>query len=1089
MQGDTPGVGMSFAVLGPLDVRRDGQPVEVGGRRLRALLTLLLLDAGRTVSTEALVAGVWDDRPPSGVGNALQALVSRLRATVDRGLVVGGPSGYRLAVSPDQVDLHRFARLAGEGAAALAAGDPGRAAGLLREALGLWRGAPLTDLPDAEVEVARLEGLRIAAAEDRIEAELALGRHADLISELRLLVVAHPLRERPHGQLMRALYGAGRRVEALAAYEEARSVFADLLGADPSPALAGLHLAMLKGEAPEEGTRPSPGGTPRRFARMEQGLAQVEQGLARMEQGLAPVDGPSPRAARRGNLSARLTSFVGRDDDVRRIGGLLAADRLVTLLGPGGAGKTRLAVESAEAIAARMPDGVWLVELAPVGDAAEVPQAALTALGLRDTGLVPVRAAPAMPSAPGGESDPVSRLVSALAARDTLIVLDNCEHVIEPAAALADRLLAECPGLRILATSREPLGITGERLWPVGPLGAGHAVRLFAERAAAKRPGYLVDGERDAVERICRELDGMPLAIELAAARLRMLSAGQIAERLGDRFRLFTGGSRTAVPRHQTLRAVVEWSWDLLDAGERALAARLAVFAGGATLEAAEQVCGGDIDVLGRLVDKSLVVFDGGRYRMLETIKAYAAERLAESGEERKVRLAHAEFFARLAADTEPHLRGAEQLVCLARLSAEHDNLSAALRWACEEAEADLALRLVGGLGWYWWLSGHRLEGAQRSAEALALAGDDGDPARLALAHAVHGITSAGGEGNLAQAGRSLAVTARHARDIRDAAPHPLVAIAVPIMSMFSGLRQEAEAQLEPLLGHPDGWVAASARIFRAHLHFNAGRSEEGEADLVLALDTFRTVGDRWGVGNCLSVLAETNVMRGDLRKAVPLMKEAISLLEEVGAVEETPFLRTRLAVALSAAGDREAAEAALRETERLCGATGDPIGLAGVRHVRGDFARADGDLETARRHYDEAVRLLRSTPAIPQFEATLTTSLGMLAGQEGDAAAARALHDRALALAVKSGDAPVVGHALVGHAALAVHEGDHARAAVILGGAEAVRGFVHDPSVDHRRVADAVRAVLGSVEFSRCGERGRALRRDEVLALASRRT
>ncbi|MEV1206194.1 AfsR/SARP family transcriptional regulator, partial [Microbispora rosea] len=235
---------MSFGVLGPLDVRRDGRPIEVGGQRLRALLTLLLLDAGRTVSVDALVAGVWDDRPPGGVGNALQALVSRLRAAAGRGLVAGGPSGYRLAVAPDQVDVHLFARLASEGAAALAAGEPGRAAGVLREALGLWRGAPLTDLPNAEAEVARLEGLRTAATEDRIEAELALGRHTGLIPELRLLVTAHPLRERPHGQLMRALYGAGRRVEALAAYEEARSLFAEVTAREPVHPL--LQAALLE---------------------------------------------------------------------------------------------------------------------------------------------------------------------------------------------------------------------------------------------------------------------------------------------------------------------------------------------------------------------------------------------------------------------------------------------------------------------------------------------------------------------------------------------------------------------------------------------------------------------------------------------------------------------------------------------------------------------------------------------------------------------------------------------------------------------------------------------------------------------------
>ncbi|MEU7911780.1 BTAD domain-containing putative transcriptional regulator [Microbispora bryophytorum] len=724
MQGDTPGVGMSFAVLGPLDVRRDGQPVEVGG-----------------------------------------------------------PSGYRLAVSADQVDLHRFARLAGEGAAALAAGDPGRAAGLLREVLGLWRGAPLTHLPDAEVEVARLEGLRIAAAEDRIEAELALGRHADLITELRLLVAAHPLRERPHGQLMRALYGAGRRVEALAAYEEARSVFADLLGADPSPALAGLHLAMLRGEPPEEGTRPSPEVTPR--------------GLARVERGLAPVNGPSPRAARRGNLRARLTSFVGRDDDVGRIGGFFAADRLVTLLGPGGAGKTRPAVESAEAIAARVPDGVWLVELAPVGDAAEVPQAALTALGLRDTGLVPVRAAPAMPSAPGGESDSATRLVSALAARDTLIVLDNCEHVIEPAAALADRLLASAPA----CASSPPAGSRSAS----PESGCGRSGRSTPVTPCGCSPSG-------------RPPNGPAIWWTSSATPSSASAASSTACRLPSSWP--PPGSACCRP--------------------------------------------------GRSPSGSAI---GSGCSPAEAVRPYPATRRSA-----------------------PSWTGAGTCSTPASARSPHG-------WRCSRA-------------------GPRWRPPSRSAS--------GDPARLVLAHAVHGITSAGGEGNLAQAGRSLAVTARYARDIRDAAPHPLVAIAVPIMSMFSGLRQETEAQLEPLLGHPDGWVAASARVFRAHLHFNAGRSEEGEADLVLALDTFRTVGDRWGVGNCLSVIAETNVMRGDLRKAVPLMKEAIALLEEVGAVEETPFLRARLAVALRAAGDREAAEAALRETERLCGATGDPSGRPG---------------------------------------------------------------------------------------------------------------------------------------------------------------
>ncbi|ETK32412.1 ATP-binding protein, partial [Microbispora sp. ATCC PTA-5024] len=800
--------------------------------------------------------------------------------------------------------------------------------------------------------------------------------------------------------------------------------------------------------------------------------------------------GGEDHVARRGNLRARLTSFVGRDEDVARAGELLASARLVTLLGPGGAGKTRLAVESAEAFAPRMADGAWLVELAPVRDPEEVPRTVLAALGLRDTGLVAVRAA----QQHAGEADAATRLVAWAAPRTLLIVLDNCEHVIGAAAALADRLLAECPNVRVLATSREPLGITGETLWPVRPLDLGPAVRLFADRARAVRPGYRVEDERDAVERICGGLDGMPLAIELAAARLRALTAAQIADRLGDRFRLLTGGSRTAMPRHQTLRAVVEWSWDLLDEDERTLAARLAVFAGGATLDAAELVCDGDIDVLGRLVDKSLVVFEAGRYRMLETIRAYAAERLAESGEERRMRRAHALFHAGLVETAEPYLRRTEQVEWLPRLSAEHDNLSAALRWATEEGEVDLALRLVGAMGWYWWLVGHRLEGAQRAAEVVRRA-RDGDPRRLALAYAVHGILR-GGAMQLEEAGESLAAALRIAAGDDGPPPHPLVALARPILALFAGGEPEAEAHLVELLEHPDPWVGAAAHMFRGHLRFNSGRTEEGELHLRTSLDLFRQVGDRWGVGNSLAALAEVSTMRGRPAEAVPVMEEAIALVTEVGAVEDTPYMRTRMALALDACGRREAALAALDETERLCEDTRDLMGVAGVTHIRGDFARADGDLEAARRHYLRALELADGVGGAPgaqalppQFVAVLRSSLALLAGQEGDAARARRLQGEALDLAVESQDGPVLAQVVVGSAALAAREGDHAAAAALLGAAGTIRGFVEVVGFDHERVVDAATAALGPEEFSRCHERGRAMVREEILALADRRS
>ncbi|RLP88737.1 BTAD domain-containing putative transcriptional regulator [Micromonospora sp. CV4] len=594
---------MRFRVLGPTRVLlADGREIPVGGPRVRALLALLLLDVGRVVSAERLIDGLYGEHPPRGAANALQSQVSRLRQALpaEHDPVEFHPAGYRLAVDPDDVDAYRFERLAEVGRRALAGGDWSRAVAVLREALDLWHGPALADVTGAAAQAARLEELRLAAVEDRIEAELALGGHAALVAELRELVVAHPLRERSRGQLMRVLSALGRPAEALIEFEDARRTLAEQLGVDPSVELAAIHLAVLRGEERPAAERALPG---------------------------------------------QLTTFVGREEELKRVGALLAERRLVTLTGPGGAGKTRLAIEAA----GRLDGEVHFVELAGLADGSDVPQAVLSALGLRDAGL---RA----PAEPGRQS--TDRLVEALAERRLLLVLDNCEHVVADAARLAARLLGACPALRVLATSREPLGLAGEALCPLSgltlpppdasPLAASDyaAVSLFVQRATDVAPDFAVTPANvDVVLRICRTLDGLPLAIELAAARLRALSVAEVAARLDDRFRLLAMGSRAASPRHRTLRAVVEWSWDLLDDTERELARRLTVFAGGATLEAAERVSGlptsGFVEALHGLVDKSFVEMAGSRYRMLETVRAFCAERLAEAGEADQLRRAH----------------------------------------------------------------------------------------------------------------------------------------------------------------------------------------------------------------------------------------------------------------------------------------------------------------------------------------------------------------------------------------------------------------------------------------------------------------
>ncbi|MEU8105406.1 BTAD domain-containing putative transcriptional regulator [Nonomuraea muscovyensis] len=1214
MRGVGTDADTTFGILGPLEVRRHGRVVEVSGQRLRTLLGLLALDAGVTVPFDRLTAGVWDDRAPAAVANALQALASRLRTalakpppahprpdtvppahegvprtgpvetagpvaphagdgsrdTAARQIVVADPTGYRLAVAPEQVDAHRFTALARSGRSALTAGDARTAAGTLRAALALWRGPALADLAGVSVaagDIARLDTLWLAATEDRIEADLLLGRHAHVLDDLTALLAEHRLRERLHGQLMRALYGAGRRVEALAAFESARRTFRDELGTAPSPQLTDLHTTLLRDDPPPTPDReraalaqtpsaapdaaphtpphdrtpashpdplPSPdGGTgpvsaPEPPSHLTAGSPPASRpeppshltagshpgsrpeppahpGPARALTDPSPTAGPEPfpssavpphpqrsgdgtLSPRAGNLRARLTSFVGRERDVDHTGELLSGHRLVTVLGPGGAGKTRLAMEAAEAMGDAMPDGVWLAELAAATDAAGVTQSLIGALDVRDG----ISAAPSLGAAP---LEPVDRLVRALHGKRLLVVLDNCEHVAEHAAFLAERVLAECPGVKILATSREPLGITGEITWILPPLavppaGAGAAqaadypaVRLFADRAAAVRPGYRVDDDAAAVMSICRALDGLPLAIELAAARLRSMTAEQLAARLGDRFRLLNGGSRTAQPRHRTLRSLVEWSWELLGDDERVLGRRLAAFAGGATLETLEQVFGDVLDPLSRLVDKSLVVYDAGRYRMLETIRAYAAERLTESGEEGAVRQEHARHFTGLAEAAEPVLRTAAQLDGLGRLTAEHENLSAALRWSLDRGEPELALRLVGALGWYWWLKGHRLEGATRAREVLA-ATPGSDPGLRALALAVHGINAVGAAMTLEESRDSMRELRRLLGSVREA--HPIVAMAVPSLVLYGVEEPGDDRHIDEMVRHTDRWASATGLIFRALLHYAAGRIEESGRDSREAFERYRETGDRWGMGTALGTLSDVHLLRGEAEQSVRVMREALRLMDELGAVEDTAYMRARLALALNLLGRWAEADSLLGEAEHIVTTLGDGVGEAGVRGAWGEFARHRGDLESARRYYAQALALMDDLVATPpQMVSAVNSSLALLAVQEGDLPRARRMAVRALRQAEGARDAQALGSAVIVCAGLALAEGRAEEGATLLGGAQAIRGTTAVVEWDHVRIVEDAEAALGGSGLAHHLERGRKLDRADVVALA----
>ncbi|WP_101389312.1 BTAD domain-containing putative transcriptional regulator [Streptomyces sp. TLI_146] len=1001
---------MRYRILGATEAQDEqGRNVPLGGPRLRALLTALASRADRRtpVTPTTLIDEIWPEDPPHDAPAALQALIGRLRRAIGRDAVASEPGGYRLAVdAPHDVDLFAFEQQVRTGTRQLDDGDPETAAETLRAALALWRGPALADLPDREPAAAGPNAQHLTALRARIEADLRRGATAHLPAELTALIGTHPYDEPLHAQLIRALRAEGRTADALLAYESARRTLADALGADPGPELAALHQELLN---------------------------------------------PAPVAL--GNLRPRLTSFVGREPELTAIRADLAAHRLVTLTGPGGSGKTRLAEESAVHAPA------WLVELAPLDHPDAVPGAVVSALGLRETTLLGRDGQP-------HPDDPVARLVDHFAAASaTLLVLDNCEHVVDAAARLAETLLTRCPALRILATSREPLGVPGERVRPVEPLPPDPAHRLFAERARTVRPDFDPADDPEAIDEICRRLDGLPLAIELAAARLRLLGPRQIADRLDDRFRLLTSGSRTVLPRQQTLRAVVDWSWELLDERERAVLRRASVFAGGWDLAAAQAVCG-STDDLAALVDKSLVVAapdpDTGamRYRMLETIHEYAAERAAETpGLLDEAARAHTAYYRELAQEADPLLRSRGQLVWIRRLERELDNIRAALHRVTTTAPDPAEAREIAlAMGWFWWLRNYRGEGVVWVDRVLGLEDEPEtgpeDPhywPRMRLGLLRIFLLEESGRGDRLRTPAILAEMERLRAAFAGGGPQAacfpglLWPFAVFLTHTAGQVRDSVDAVVANCRRYGGEWEVGVSLMFRTHMVIDMpGGVWDVDGDLAELRELSRRVGDRWMRAQVASAAGEAAMMRGLPARALPEYEEALGLAREVGAHAEAPFLLARLAELTYRAGDLDGAAKVLDEAaaEAARYSVFDTIGY--IHYLRACMALDRGDTATARAECDAAAaETARSTPP-PHFSAVLEGLQARVAAAEsGPAIGVRGLA-KALRAAIAADCAEILlAHFAEGAAPLLRELGEAEAAVRVLAAAETWRAGI----------------------------------------------
>jgi predicted ATPase/DNA-binding SARP family transcriptional activator len=933
---------VEFRILGPLEVYEHGRPLALGAQKQRDVLGVLLVHAGEVVSTRRLIDELWADRPPASAAKLVQGYVSGLRKVLGAPVIVTRDSGYVLQLGAGQLDAREFEQLVGE-ARGLA---PAAAADKLREALALWRGPALVE---------RLDEQRTEALMARIDADLACGRHAEVVAELETLVGEHPLRERPRGQLMLALYRSGRQAEALAEYREARRLLTDELGLDPGPELQALEKAILN-----------------------QDSALAAPAASRPE---TPTNLPQPA-----------TPLIGREQEVSEAGALLRARRLLTLTGPGGSGKTRLALELAREATGEFADGVFWVPLQAVVDVDAVLPAIAIAVDARET----------------REDEPLGALREFLRGRELLLVLDNFEQVVDAATRVAE-LLSWAPRVTVLVTSRKPLRLSREQRWHVDPLPEDDARALFLARARAIDPAFVDVPE---VVEICRRLDGLPLALELAAARTALLSPPALLARLEQRLPTLVGGPRDAPERQRTLRATIGWSYELLEPDEQALFATLAVFIGGFTVEAAEEVADTNLAMLESLAETNLLrVTTTGRLGMLETVHEFASELLAARPDEDDLRRRHADWFCALAEAAEQHLISQDQREWLRRLDEESGNVRASLAFCFEGGDAVTGARIASALPRYWGIRSSTSEALEWLNRAMA--SSTAMPVSLRARMRWAAGYAAIGDGDHAHARPHFAESIRLAREARDLRIEAASLQQLAYLALTEGIDVDqaqsfAQRSLELARQVGDRLIASGALNILADRAWHTGQPEAALELYGESLDLRRELGDDRLVANSLLNLGHAEFARKRFARATELLEEGLTLAREAGDLWAASHALVELGRAQLFAEADERAAALFAEGLTVAAERGDVQvaaeclqGLAAVAGANGQAERAArlwGAAEVLLEAFDDADRSLDEL-----VRPSLRTTLGE--GFERELAAGRMLTlEDAVALGLESG-------------------------------------------------------------------------------------